>query len=564
MPRLPSSTDVQTVSPRVTADPGVAAPAGAFQSPAGVAASELAPGFEKLAEMKVRQDNRRDTVDRSSHINQYNDDLNKELMRLNTEADLSREDVLSEFGGFMTKRRQELLKAHSGSPDSRTMLDVRLQDIASAYTGRAAGLSVQLGREKVKTTFRNNINPLITKAAQNPSLDNIDNLYLDLETQIDDLRGAFDPAEEESLRSAAREEIALSSIDTLLAQGRVESAAGLLETGGLSQYLEPNTLRRVQQNIETNRYEQDKVNRSIRQAEAVVGRPLSQAERAQLVGLKPDKATERESRKQELVARGLSEELAQDVASDDVKIMGPDNMGNYWSINVATNTRRKVGETDKKQIDALLEVVPSEETPAETPAAETGTERPLETDVRIGTGPFAKIQTGISNIFGPLAEKEAFFEDTTTAKQRLRTFNQTLKTAIVNNPRFPVAEQEIVAKSLPDVDAFFKDPDTAVADLKQLKKTLVDFKTSKAKELKNKNITSERRGDLADQVSRLDEVLSLVTFEKPKQASGKSKQSSASEKAPEGVPKGSKQIGRSKRGNPVWETPEGERLEVVP
>ena len=50
MPRLPTSIDVDTVSPRVTADPGVSAPVGAFQSPLGIAATELAPGFEKLGQ----------------------------------------------------------------------------------------------------------------------------------------------------------------------------------------------------------------------------------------------------------------------------------------------------------------------------------------------------------------------------------------------------------------------------------------------------------------------------------------------------------------------------------
>ena len=569
MPRLPSSTDVQNVSPRVAADPGIQAPAGAFQSPVGIVAEELAPGIDKLAQMKLRQDNRRDTVNRSSSINQYNEDVNNKLMRLNTESDLSREDVLSEFGSFMTKRRQELLASHGGSKDSSAILDMRLQDVASSYTGKAAGLSVNLGREKVKTTFKNSINPLIARSGQDPTVENIDDIFLDLETQIDDLREAFDPNEEESLRSAAREEITLNAIDTLITRGRVESAAGLLETGGLGQYLSPENQRRVQRSIETHRFEQDKVQKSIRQAEATLGRPLTTSERAQLVGLKPDKETERELRKRELVDRGHSPEMAQDLASGDVKIMGPDNFGNFWSINLVTNSRRKVGEVDKKIITDLMgdqEGANQDETDAVTkPIADNkapGTERTLEADIQSGTGPFAKIQTGISNVFGPLSDRQAFFEDTTTAKQRIRTFNQTLKTALVNNPRFPVAEQEIVAKALPDVEAFFKDPDTAVADAKQLRKTLEDFKTSKNKELKSKNITSERRGELADQVSRLDEALSLMTFEKPKQASGKSKQ--YSEKAPEGVPKGSKQIGRTKSGNPVWETPDGERFEVVP
>lgn len=48
MPILPTSADVDRVSPRVTADPGVRHPSGAFESPLGIAMSELAPVFEEL------------------------------------------------------------------------------------------------------------------------------------------------------------------------------------------------------------------------------------------------------------------------------------------------------------------------------------------------------------------------------------------------------------------------------------------------------------------------------------------------------------------------------------
>lgn len=50
MPKLPSYQDVGNVSPAVMRDPGVSAPVEAFQSSAGVAAKELAPGLSNLSE----------------------------------------------------------------------------------------------------------------------------------------------------------------------------------------------------------------------------------------------------------------------------------------------------------------------------------------------------------------------------------------------------------------------------------------------------------------------------------------------------------------------------------
>lgn len=66
MPILPSSADVQTVSPRVARDPGVRvpkveAPEQAFDSPVGIAAQELAPALDTLGKVAKQQEDRRHT-----------------------------------------------------------------------------------------------------------------------------------------------------------------------------------------------------------------------------------------------------------------------------------------------------------------------------------------------------------------------------------------------------------------------------------------------------------------------------------------------------------------------
>src|SRR3990172_89992 len=337
MPRLPSAQDVPKVSPRVTADPGVKAPVQAFESPLGIAAEEFAPGVEKYAQVVRQQENRQDTIDRSDKINQYNREVEEELRRVNSESDLSREDTLGQYGSFLSKRRQELLESHGGSNDSKASLMLRLQDVDDAAIGRAAGISAKIGMDKVKTRHKDILTPLATRAAQNPRLENIDRVLTDFETQFNDISGALDPQEEESLRQAGQEHIALSAIEPLITRGRVETAESLLIEGGLAQYLSPESQRSLRRSIETIRFNSDE---------------------------KKKELSEREKRILQLRERGFSEEFAQDVAAKDISVEGPDKFGDFFVVNAVTGTKRKVEGQDKK---AILDIVPPE---TEVPPAE--------------------------------------------------------------------------------------------------------------------------------------------------------------------------------------------------
>ena len=61
--------------------------------------------------------------------------------------------------------------------------------------------------------------------------------------------------------------------------------------------------------------------------------------------------------------------------------------------------------------------------------------------------------------------------ETQEARQALRLFNQEVKQSIVNNPRFPVAEQQLVERLLPTPEKL-KNPQTAVRDYVQLMRFL--------------------------------------------------------------------------------------------
>lgn len=290
MPRLPSARDVSNVSPRIQSDPGVSAPAQAFDSPLGVAAQELAPAADRFAQVKFKQENRRDTVDRASRINNKAREGDLELSRLNTEEDLSNEEVLSKYGAFLSERNKTLIEEHrkqGASEDSIASLTMRLNDIDADLIGKASGISVELGRKKVLTTFNDSLAPLALKASQNPTLEGIDGLFLGLETQIGDIRAAIDPSQEEELRKFGREQITLSAVDGLITKGRIETAESMLADGGLVSNLSVDKQRDIMRKIETVRAARDSVLLEISQAEAVLGRSLTEQERLMKLGLAP-------------------------------------------------------------------------------------------------------------------------------------------------------------------------------------------------------------------------------------------------------------------------------------
>lgn len=284
----PSSADVQIVSPAVSRDPGVTVPTirvpeGAFDSPLS-AAEELTPAFEELEQVAIREENRKEAVNLSENKIQYDQITDAELRRLNTEADLSNEDVLREYGEFLEEKKQEILNSHTGSADSFARLTIRLQDIQAVAIGRASGLSVKLGRQKVMDTFDNAITPLATSAATDPSKANIDQLFLDLDSHVDDMAGAFTVSEERALIETGREHISLSALDGLITSGRVEQAEILLADPGVLNSLSPEFQRSVRKRIQTIKFERDEFVRKINQAEAARGRPFTPDERVQFVG----------------------------------------------------------------------------------------------------------------------------------------------------------------------------------------------------------------------------------------------------------------------------------------
>jgi hypothetical protein len=280
MAKLPSSSDVPSVQER--RDPGVRAEPGAFQSPLGAAAEEFAPAIEgeeirkkekekALENAAIKQQNRRDIVDRASHINDGTKELSDKLNELNTQSDLSNEGVLAEYGKFATEVRLRRLSEHAGSADSQAILETRLLDVEADMIGRASALSTSIGRDKVETLYNSQLNPLIERASQVNNAQEFDALAIDLETAIGEIRGIDDPKEEQARRSAGMELLALSALNSKINTGRIEEAENLISTAGLTKHLSTEEQASARKRLDGLRFARDEGIRKIAQAEAISG-----------------------------------------------------------------------------------------------------------------------------------------------------------------------------------------------------------------------------------------------------------------------------------------------------
>lgn len=185
----------------------------------------------------------------------------------------------------------------------------------------------------------------------------------------------------------------------------------------------------------------------------------------------PPTPTQRQADIAALRARGFSQQQAQDIAAGRVRVSTDPVTGNTTLVNVATGAAAPVTPTQGP-------VITSEERGRilnQNASIERvlGLSEGLPESAAAGTGPRAALGTLVNSLAG-LAGRDAPIpaDEIAAARQDMRLFNQIAKTAIVNNPRFPVAEQQIVERMLPDPNAFFANPSVEFNKVLQLQEFL--------------------------------------------------------------------------------------------
>ena len=110
--------------------------------------------------------------------------------------------------------------------------------------------------------------------------------------------------------------------------------------------------------------------------------------------------------------------------------------------------------------------------PTRVTSAEAGLVRDAMEAARQGTGPWSGIGAMVDGVIGGILPSEAvrkFFQNNQQNRQFLRGVTILSRSALVVNPRFPVAEMERVGKLFPDPDKFFTNPESEALKFIELK-----------------------------------------------------------------------------------------------
>jgi hypothetical protein len=130
-----------------------------------------------------------------------------------------------------------------------------------------------------------------------------------------------------------------------------------------------------------------------------------------------------------------------------------------------------------------------------------------------GTGPAASFAAFMDNILSvsPVDIPGLDFQDTQSNRQFLRGLVTLGRSALVVNPRFPVAEMERVQVLFPETDAFFRNPETEANKLVELKRLALDQKRRNLEEIANGISNATLLQQVQQNNFELDRLLSLLT-----------------------------------------------------
>ena len=169
---------------------------------------------------------------------------------------------------------------------------------------------------------------------------------------------------------------------------------------------------------------------------------------------------------------------------------------------------------DLAEMEEMLGIVSmggTRDNPIPLNAEEAGLMRNAMEAARMGTGPYAGIAVALDSVFGGLIpQARQAFQDTQANRQFLRGVTILTRSALVVNPRFPVAEMERVGVLFPDPDAFFRDPETEANKFIELKRLALTQKMANNEAL-NEGIQDDKtRQSVLSNNFEIDRLLGML------------------------------------------------------
>ena len=249
MPRIPTQDGSRTRVP--VAEMGAALP---LARPSGLAtaganlatASESVGQVERMeAAAEARLMAAQDAIERARDEGIYTETLNARLRELEDTDDLSKPDTLRAFNQFVSEKEKEILGGHRGSEMSRAKLAAKVEAQRFSILGKAAIGASKARKALVQRSVDQRMGSYAAQAYDAPAM--LGSLWQSWDGVIDDMAPALNPDEVNQFRTAGRQEIAKSTIQSLVDRGGFDEVDRMLrDTPGLAGALKPETLRAFQ------------------------------------------------------------------------------------------------------------------------------------------------------------------------------------------------------------------------------------------------------------------------------------------------------------------------------
>ena len=201
----------------------------------------------------------------------------------------------------------------------------------------------------------------------------------------------------------------------------------------------------------------------------------------------PPRPTQRQADVAALVERGFSPQQAEDIAAGRIRVATDPVTGETQLVNVATAATQPLGAPSSAPTNApVLTATERGRLFNQNASIERvlGLSEGMAESAAAATGPRGNLGALVNSIAGFAGSNAPIPADQiAAARQDIRLFNQIAKSAIVNNPRFPVAEQRIVQEMLPDPNTFFTNPSVEFNNVVQLQEFLRNLQTQNSQSL---------------------------------------------------------------------------------
>ena len=214
---------------------------------AGTVSNEIAEAQRVAAEAEQRHNARRDAVSRVTAYGNFLESTTAEMRRLDSEEDLSSPASSGKYLEFLSAEKQRILGEHDGSQASKFALAERLELESVSQANELGSLVFQAQQKRMGEGMDRVVRSLAADAAATPDL--LNEHFAELDDRLADMAPAMSAAQEESFRTAGRQQILLSAINASLTRGNVTTARNLLAFPGAVEMLSPEQQTQIQRAV---------------------------------------------------------------------------------------------------------------------------------------------------------------------------------------------------------------------------------------------------------------------------------------------------------------------------